>query len=412
MGNRKAYPTERGGLNTEPKIATVSQINGYIKKILDSNIILNDIWIKGEISNFKLHSSGHMYITLKDEGSVLKAVMFKGAAMKLNFVPEDGMMVLARGRLSVYEQGGSYQLYITEMKIDGIGDLYVAFEQMKKRLEEEGLFDERYKKPIPKFPETVGVITAATGAAVRDIINVITRRYPYAKILLYPALVQGSGASESVSQGIELFNRLKAADVLIVGRGGGSIEDLWAFNEERTARAIFASEIPVISAVGHETDFTIADFVADLRAPTPSAAAELAVPSQTELLAYAQSLRIRMNNYMARLIENLRLRLSRFEMKKPTERLDILRQRIDDLTRTLESGFERDILTRRKSLAELAAKLDALSPLKVMTRGFSLATAEDGHIIKSVEELKKGDSITVRLADGRAECTVDECKGE
>lgn len=412
MGNCKAYPDERGGPNTEPKIATVSQINGYIKKILDSNIILNDIWIKGEISNFKLHSSGHMYITLKDEGSVLKAVMFKSVAGKLSFVPEDGMMVLARGRLSVYEQGGSYQLYISEMKIDGIGDLYVQFEQMKKRLEEEGLFDSKFKKPIPKFPETVGVVTAATGAAVRDIINVITRRYPYAKILLYPALVQGNGASESVSQGIELFNRLKAADVLIVGRGGGSIEDLWAFNEERTARSIFASEIPVISAVGHETDFTIADFVADLRAPTPSAAAELAVPSQTELLAYTQSLRIRMNNYMAKLIENLRLTILRLQMKKPTERLDILRQRTDDLTRSLENGFARDILTKRKSLAELAAKLDALSPLKVMTRGFSLATDSDGHIVKSVKELKKGDSISLRLADGRAQCTVEECKGE
>lgn len=353
-----------------------------------------------------------MYITLKDEGSVLKAVMFKGAASKLSFVPEDGMMVLARGRLSVYEQGGFYQLYISEMKIDGVGDLYVAFEQMKKRLEEEGLFDSKFKKPIPKFPETVGVVTAATGAAVRDIINVITRRYPYAKILLYPALVQGNGASESVAQGIELFNRLKAADVLIVGRGGGSIEDLWAFNEERTARAIFASEIPIISAVGHETDFTIADFVADLRAPTPSAAAELAVPSQTELLAYTQSIRIRMNNYMARLLENLRLRISRLEMRKPTERLDILRQRVDDLTRSLEKGFERNILSERKCLAELAAKLDALSPLKVMTRGFLLATGADGHIVKSVTGLKKGDSITLRLADGRAECTVDECKGE
>ncbi len=397
---------------TEPKIATVSQINGYIKKIIDSNIILNDIWIKGEVPNFKLHYSGHMYITLKDEGSVLKAVMFKSAASKIAFVPEDGMMVLARGRLSVYEQGGAYQLYITEMKPDGVGDLYVAFEQMKKRLEEEGLFDIKFKKLIPKFPKTVGVVTAATGAAVRDIINVATRRYPYAKILIYPALVQGNGASESVSQGIELFNRLKAADVLIVGRGGGSIEDLWAFNEERTARAIFASEIPIISAVGHETDFTIADFVADLRAPTPSAAAELAVPSQTEILAAIASVRIRMNNYILSLMENLRLSLSRLEMRKPTERLDVLRQRVDDLTHMLGKSFERNILSERKALAELAAKLDALSPLKVMMRGFSLATAADGHIVKTVTELKKGDNISLRLADGRAECTVDECKGE
>ncbi|MEE0944311.1 MAG: exodeoxyribonuclease VII large subunit [Clostridia bacterium] len=384
-------------------------MNGYIKKILDSNVILNDIWIKGEISNFKLHYSGHMYITLKDEGGVLKAVMFKSAASKLAFMPEDGMMVLARGRIAVYEQGGSYQLYINEMTPDGVGDLYVAFEQMKKNLEKEGLFDNKYKKPIPQYPECVGVITAATGAAVRDIINVITRRYPYAKILLYPSLVQGAGASESVATGIELFNKLKCADVLIVGRGGGSIEDLWAFNEERTARAIFASEIPIISAVGHETDFTIADFVADLRAPTPSAAAELAVPSQTELLSAIATGRVRMNNHMTRLTENLRLRLSRLEARSPLERLDILRQRVDDYVKTSESCIDRMMLSNRKRLSELAAKLDALSPLKVMARGFSLATDEDGHIIRSADELKAGDKFTLRLSDGKARCSVDEC---
>lgn len=372
-------------------------------------MILNDIWIKGEISNFKLHYSGHMYITLKDEGGVLKAVMFKGAASKLNFMPEDGMMVLARGRIAVYEQGGSYQLYINEMTPDGVGDLYVAFEQMKKNLEKEGLFDNKYKKAIPQYPECVGVVTAATGAAVRDIINVITRRYPYAKILLYPALVQGAGASESVATGIELFNKLKCADVLIVGRGGGSIEDLWAFNEERTARAIFASEIPVISAVGHETDFTIADFVADLRAPTPSAAAELAVPSQTELLSAIATGRVRMNNYMTRLTENLRLRLSRLEARSPIDRIDVLRQRVDDLVKICENSIERTLLSDKKVLSELAAKLDALSPLKVMARGFSLATDDDGRIIRSANELKTGDSFTLRLSDGKAKCSVDEC---
>ncbi len=408
MGNSKACRACKGGVDTEPKIATVSQINGYIKKILDSNIVLNDIWIKGEISNFKLHYSGHMYITLKDEGGVLKAVMFKSAASKLMFKPEDGMMVLARGRISVYEQGGSYQLYITEMTPDGVGDLYIAFEQMKKRLEEEGLFDVRFKKPIPQYPETVGVVTAATGAAVRDIINVITRRYPYAKILLYPALVQGQGAAESVSIGIELFNKLRCADVLIVGRGGGSIEDLWAFNEERTARAIFASEIPIISAVGHETDFTIADFVADLRAPTPSAAAELAVPSQTELLGLIATDRIRMNNYMTHLVEVLRQRLARLSPKSPTERYDILRQKIDDTLKRCENGFDRGILQKRRTMGELAAKLDALSPLKVMSRGFALATDDEGHVIKSVESLAEGKEIDLRLQDGRARCKVLE----
>lgn len=373
-------------------------------------MILNDIWIKGEISNFKLHYSGHMYITLKDEGGVLKAVMFKSAASKLAFMPEDGMMVLARGRIAVYEQGGAYQLYISEMTPDGVGDLYVAFEQMKKNLEKEGLFDSRYKKPIPQYPECVGVVTAATGAAVRDIINVITRRYPYAKILLYPALVQGSGAAESVVSGIEFFNREKKADVLIVGRGGGSIEDLWAFNEERTARAIFASEIPVISAVGHETDFTIADFVADLRAPTPSAAAELAVPSQTELLSAIATKRVMMNNRMTALMENLKLKLSRLEAKNPLERFDILRQRVDDCVKASENYMERAFLTGSKSLAGLASKLDALSPLKVMARGFSIASNENGNIIKSIGELSADDKFTLSLFDGKAECLVEEVK--
>lgn len=395
-------------MNTEPKIATVSQINGYIKKILDNNIVLNDIWIKGEISNFKLHYSGHMYITLKDEGGVLKAVMFRGSASRLAFMPEDGMRVLARGRVSVYEAGGAYQLYISEMIPDGVGDLYIAFEQMKKRLEAEGLFSPEYKKPLPAFPECVGVVTASSGAAVRDIINVITRRYPYAKLLLYPALVQGNGAAESVAAGIEYFNRVKGADVLIVGRGGGSIEDLWAFNEERVARAIFASEIPIISAVGHETDFTIADFVADLRAPTPSAAAELAVPSQTELLSAIASSSVRMRNHMAKLMENLNLRLSRLKPQNPMQRIDELRLRADDYVRRLENGFNISALAKRKEIAELSAKLDALSPLKVMSRGFAIATADDGTVIRTAGELYEGESFTLRLADGSAECTVDK----
>lgn len=398
--------------NTEPKIATVSQINSYIKKILDNNIILNDIWIKGEISNFKLHYSGHMYITLKDEGGVLKAVMFKSAASRLAFMPEDGMRMLARGRISVYEAGGSYQLYINEMIPDGVGDLYIAFEQMKKRLAQEGLFEERFKKPIPQYPERVGVVTAPTGAAVRDIINVISRRYPYAEILLYPALVQGAGAAQSVSEGIELFNRLKAADVLIVGRGGGSIEDLWGFNEEVVARAIFASEIPVISAVGHETDFTIADFVADMRAPTPSAAAELSVPSQTELLSRIAATGVRMTNYMAKLLETQSLRLARLTPRNPAERVDELRQRIDDYAKRCEKGFSMAALRKRKSLAELAAKLDALSPLKVMTRGFAIATDEAGALIRSVDELCVGERFCLRLSDGEADCTVNSKTGK
>ncbi|MDO4618480.1 MAG: exodeoxyribonuclease VII large subunit [Clostridia bacterium] len=389
-------------------MATVSQINGYIKKILESNIILKDIWIKGEISNFKLHYSGHIYVTLKDEGGVLKAVMFKGAASKLSFMPEDGMKVLARGKISVYEQGGAYQLYISEMIPDGVGDLHVAFEQMKKKLEAEGLFDPKYKKPIPKFPQCVGVVTAATGAAVRDIINVITRRYPLAKILLYPALVQGENASESVSKGIELFNRLKNADVLIVGRGGGSIEDLWAFNEERTARAIFTSEIPIISAVGHETDFTIADFVADLRAPTPSAAAEIAVPSLTEILGEIATDRVRLNNTMLRLLENLKLKMNRLSIKSPEEKYNILRQRIDDMMRTSEAYIKKEMLEKKKNMLMAVSKLDALSPLKVLSRGFSVASFDDGKVIRSVDDFEKTGDFVLTLPDGKAECIANK----
>lgn len=397
---------QRGGVYTEPKIATVSQINGYIKKILDGNVILNDIWIKGEISNFKLHYSGHMYITLKDEGSVLKAVMFKGAASGLMFEPSDGMRVLARGRISVYEAGGSYQLYITEMIPDGVGDLYIAFEQMKKRLDEEGLFDEGHKKPIPQFPECVGVVTASTGAAVRDIINVITRRYPRVKILLYPALVQGNGAAQSVVSGIEYFNNNKAADVLIVGRGGGSIEDLWAFNEEPVARAIYNSEIPVISAVGHETDFTIADFVADLRAPTPSAAAELAVPSQTELLSYIATCRVRMDNAVVKMIEGYNLKLQALKAKSPLQKIQDLQLRVDEYLKSCEKSFGMKLLSGKKQLAENAAKLDALSPLKVLSRGYIVASDCDNALIRSVEDINKGDLISLRFTDGTAECTV------
>lgn len=390
----------------EPKIATVSQINNYIKKILDANVILNDIWIKGEISNFKLHYSGHMYITLKDEGGVLKAVMFKSAASNLNFRPEDGMKVLARGRISVYEQGGSYQLYIQEMIPDGVGELYIAYEQLKKRLEEEGLFDQAHKKPIPQYPEKVGVITAATGAAVRDIINVITRRYPHAEIILYPAQVQGAGAAESVSKGLRYFNKEKMVDVIIAGRGGGSIEDLWAFNEEIVARSIFESEIPVISAVGHETDFTIADFVADLRAPTPSAAAEIAVPSQAELLSRIMVDKSRITNAVLGRIDRERKTLSGLKLKNPKDLIEDRFLKLDNLTKQAEKNFKIRIISERERLATLAAKLDAMSPLKVMTRGFAIPVDNDGNVIKSAKSLKSGTEFDLKLADGEKKCMV------
>ena len=387
-------------------MATVSQINAYVKKILDHNIILNNVWVKGEISNFKHHYSGHIYITLKDEGGLLKAVMFRSAASTLAFEPSDGMKVRARGRVSVYEAGGSYQLYIEEMIPEGVGELYIAYEQLKKQLEEEGLFDSRYKKPIPEYPKAVGVVTASTGAAVRDIINVITRRYPLSEIILYPAKVQGKGAAESVVKAIEYFNATKEVDTLIVGRGGGSIEDLWAFNEEITARAIFKSEIPIISAVGHETDFTIADFVADLRAPTPSAAAEIAVPSALELKSRIMAGQSRIQNNILGRIEGGRLLLNRFKMRTPKDRIDEYNLRVDSLVRSMENSVKMKTLALRRSFAAEAAKLDALSPLQTLSRGYSIPTKEDGTVIRSAKEMKSGDEFVLRLKDGQTDCIV------
>ena len=387
-------------------MATVSQINAYVKKILDHNIILNNVWVKGEISNFKHHYSGHIYITLKDEGGLLKAVMFRSAASTLTIEPSDGMKVRARGRVSVYEAGGSYQLYIEEMIPEGVGELYIAYEQLKKQLEEEGLFDSRYKKPIPEYPKAVGVVTASTGAAVRDIINVITRRYPLSEIILYPAKVQGKGAAESVVKAIEYFNATKEVDTLIVGRGGGSIEDLWAFNEEITARAIFKSEIPIISAVGHETDFTIADFVADLRAPTPSAAAEIAVPSALELKSRIMAGQSRIQNNILGRIEGGRLLLNRFKMRTPKDRIDEYNLRVDSLVRSMENSVKMKTLALRRSFAAEAAKLDALSPLQTLSRGYSIPTKEDGTVIRSAKEMKSGDEFVLRLKDGQTDCIV------
>lgn len=390
----------------EPIMATVSQLNAYMKRVVDGQTALNDIWIKGEISNFKDHYSGHLYITLKDEGGVLKAVMFKSAAVHLTFRPEDGMKVLARGRIGVYEQGGTYQLYINEMTPDGVGELYVAYEQLKKKLEAEGLFAEEKKKPIPQYPEKVGVITAATGAAVRDIINVITRRYPYCEIILYPSLVQGAGAAANIVEGIEYFNKNKLCDTLIVGRGGGSIEDLWAFNEEIVARAIYASEIPIISAVGHETDFTIADFVADLRAPTPSAAAEIAVPSQLELVSKISTMLSRMKAAQVNSLKNKRLRVEKLSMRSPKDRIDDLRQKNDNLIRQAEKSFLLHLESSKKILSQMAAKLDALSPLAVMARGYGIAVDEDGTVIRSASAMTPGKEFTLKLTDGDCDCVV------
>lgn len=390
----------------ERVIGTVSRVNNYIKRLLDSKPVLSNIWVKGEISNYKRHSSGHIYLTLKDEDSVLKAVMFRGAASTLDFEPKDGTMVIAHGRISVYEAGGSYQLYIEDMTLDGIGDLYREFEKLKAKLSEEGLFDEQFKKPIPKFPQRVGVATAPTGAAVRDIINVITRRYPLAEILIYPTLVQGNGAKESIVSAIEYFNATNSVDTIIVGRGGGSIEDLWAFNEECVARAIFASEIPIISAVGHETDFTIADFVADFRAPTPSAAAEVSVPSTDELNRLISVYKSRMNQSLISKVSILKRTLQRLMPRNPQDKINELSQKLDMRIQTLEQTYKLNINERKRALAQFAAKLDALSPLKTLTRGYSIAVDGSGNVLKKKSDFTKDTEFTLKVNDGDIDCIV------
>lgn len=380
--------------------ATVSQLNRFIKQMLDGTSILNNIWVKGEISNFKRHYTGHCYLTLKDEGGVLKAVMFKANAARLAFAPENGMKVLARGRVSVYERDGSYQLYIEEMQPDGVGSLHIAYEQLKARLQEEGLFDEAKKKPLPPYPNTIGVVTATTGAAIRDIINILSRRYPCAKVLIYPTLVQGEGASAGIAEAIEYFNAHKLADVLIVGRGGGSIEDLWAFNEEQTARAIYASEIPVVSAVGHETDFTIADFVADLRAPTPSAAAELVVPSVAELREKLLSMRSRVIMGALHTIRMKRSQIEKITLRSPAAKLADNRVLLDDLTKHLVRNTKLILDRKREEIKAAAGRLDAMSPLAVLGRGYSIAKSKDGTVIRQKGDAVSGTEFDLVLSDG------------
>lgn len=394
----------------EKQTLTVGQLNLFIKDILGQIPILNDVRIKGEISNFKHHSSGHMYMSLKDETGVLRAVMFRGSATTLKFKPENGMQVIAEGRVSVYERDGQYQLYINSMEQDGKGNLYQQFEKLKAKLQAEGLFDQSAKKTVPKFPKRVGVVTAPTGAAVRDIINILSRRFPFCDICLYPALVQGDGAAESICRAIGYFNDKKAADVLIVGRGGGSIEDLWAFNEEIVARAIFASEIPVISAVGHETDFTIADFVADLRAPTPSAAAELAVPSEEELTSRFKDIEMRLKIASKKVLENRQLLLKLYAdkqvLKDPVSKIGEKGIYLDHLTKLFENAARGSLNKKQQELGLVISRLDALSPLATLNRGYSVVKDGGGKIIKSIEDVKTGDFISIIVKDGEIDATV------
>lgn len=393
------------------KVITVSQLNRYVKSLLEGDANLAAVYIGGEISNFTNHyKSGHLYMSLKDEGAVVKAVMFRAYASKLAFTPENGMKVIVRARVSLYEKDGAFQIYIEEMQPDGVGALQIAFEQLKKKLAAEGLFEASRKKPLPRYPARVGVITSPTGAAVRDIFNVLGRRFPLARVVFTPVLVQGEGAPAQLVAALRRFNESNAADVLIIGRGGGSIEELWAFNDETVARAVAASRIPVISAVGHETDFTICDFVADLRAPTPSAAAELAVPDQHQLAARLTQLygALRQSALHRVEVENTRLASIRGKRCLATPLFYVEEQgmRLDYFVRRFAAAARVQTSRAEGRLSAAAGKLDALSPLKVLSRGYSIVY-KDGEVQHSVEGIRSGDKLSLRLSDGRIECTAD-----
>lgn len=410
---------------------TVSQLTKYIKYKIDNDVNLREVYLKGEISNFKAHTRGHFYFTIKDEGSRINAVMFASSASKVKFIPEDGMKILVTGRISVYEATGGYQIYVNEMMEDGVGNLYVAFEQLKKKLASEGLFDDRYKKVIPKIPERVGVITAPTGAAIRDIISTINRRFPLTEVILLPSLVQGEIAKEDIVRQIKRAENYNL-DVLIVGRGGGSIEDLWAFNEEIVARAIFECPIPVISAVGHEIDFTIADFVADLRAPTPTGAAEVAVPNKTDVINYINQLSLRSRKAVGNILELKKKRLDNIRgnyiLNNPLDLYSAKIQKLDYLTESLVKNYKNiidkekiklnNIKTRplfsnplvvldktKQKYALLLGKLDALSPLKTLERGYGIIKI-GAKAVTSIKDLKKDDLINIELKDGSMEAII------
>ncbi|EXX86614.1 exodeoxyribonuclease VII large subunit [Paenibacillus darwinianus] len=446
----------------QPRIYSIKELNRYIRMKLESDGLLCDIWLRGEISNYTHHSSGHMYFTLKDKDSRLKCIMFASHNQKLPFIPREGTKVMARGNVSVYERDGAYQFYVTQMQPDGIGSLYLAFEQLKTKLESEGLFDPSRKRPLPRFPKAIGVVTSPTGAAVRDVLITLQRRFPNVNVTLVPVLVQGPQAAPAIVKAIETLNRLNEVDVLIVGRGGGSLEELWAFNEEIVARSIAASLIPVISAVGHETDYTIADFVADLRAATPTAAAELAVPHIAELhqelshlkrrlrQALQNNVRIRKERLqrilrsplfmhprrylleqaerLDRLNEALRVRISRYAERNrdrllrlkvglagghPGAKAQYAAKRRDNASRRLEAAMTGIFKEQQHRLGGSMRQLDALSPLKVMARGYSLAYDEaEQRLIRSICDVQPGELIKLRLADGRLDCHVWSMKGE
>ena len=396
-------------MNYEDMAISVSELNSYIKNKIADDEYLKNVLIKGEISNFKNHYTGHMYFTLKDENSLIKCIMFKSYAQKLDFMPKDGMKVFVLGGVSVFERDGIYQIYVKAMQEDGVGILYKKYEELKQRLDEEGYFNESHKQKIPLMPKVIGVLTSQTGSVIRDIINVSTRRNPNVQIRLYPVPVQGEGAAEKIADGIRFMNENNLADVLILARGGGSLEDLWPFNEEIVAHAIYNSKLPIISAVGHETDFSISDFVADLRAPTPSAAAELAVPDIYEI---KQKINVYQNRLRMSLVKKVEIMKLRYEkcmnsrvFKEPTRNINDNYLRIDNYIKRLENTIKIKQKEEKTKYIELISKLDALSPLKTLTRGYSIVET-DNKIIKSSKQLSTGDKIKLRFNDGQKNAEI------
>lgn len=414
--NRDADTPERNRKEARPLFdrttpVTVRELTLYIKRLLENDTKLASIWVRGEISNFKWHTSGHIYFTIKDETAQLKCVMFRSAAQRLRFKPDNGMQVLLWGNVTVYERDGAYQFYAQEMEPAGVGALHLQYEQLKRKLEAEGLFDNARKRPLPMMPRRIGLVTAPTGAALRDMISISRRRFPGVRLLLAPALVQGADAPASLVRALELVAREPEIDVVIIGRGGGSLEDLWAFNDEGLARAIRACPVPVVSAVGHETDYTIADFAADMRAPTPSGAVEMVVPSRLDLLGQIDSLKLRLVAVTRRLVERKRLRLkavaSRPVLQRPQGRLMQDRQRLDDLVRRLGFASGRRIERNRQRLGGLAGRLDALSPLSVLSRGYSITRGADGHVVRDAAAVQPGDAVSIMLHKGSLVARVE-----
>ncbi len=393
-------------------VVSVSQLNEYIRGKLDGDALLSGIAVRGELSNYKVYPSGHHYFTLKDEASSLKCVMFKSSAVRLRFRPENGMKVIAMGKISVYPRDGVYQLYCASMAMDGIGDLYAAFEQLKAKLSAQGLFDPAHKKPLPRYPGTIGIVTSSAGAAVHDMLRILRKRYPLTRVLLLPVRVQGAEAPGEIAAAIRYANHYQLADLLIVGRGGGSIEDLWAFNDEQVAHAIYDSRIPVISAVGHEPDVTISDYVADLRAATPSNAAELAVPDQDALRQNLDSMCMAMTTALTRQVKAARQHLQVLSgspaLQSPTGYLEQRRKSLELLQNRLVSAETRTVERKNRQFIELTSKLDAMSPLKVLTRGYALVRREDGMVLKSVRQVEPGERIKVSLSDGSLTAAVTE----